>query len=829
MRHSHLQSRQYIVKSLADMIPRYFTNISHICKFMSVPELRTDDFEYIRVNGFRLSGNRIVDEEQIKKSLRAIVDAIGKSGIFGIESRYGKINIYIGCRLDRRDIVCSALSSNLDNFKYRYLSKSENHFENLPSMTTVQGTLLGQFNWEAFCRSLRSVDGFIGIIIKQIDDEAVNSQLKGIADLESLLSSYKYKAGLGMSGVSQRNDNPNTFVINAMSFVDFYKKQLSEMRSDKVYFTSVCCFAENHQNADKIASKLCGAFLPDENSLKFVRPLNTVDLDKSFFEFSEYYLPCLKEFNEQIELKLPLFANSLCSVQSLTTLSKLLPLPMDEFPGYYIEKGTRTGDSYDEFDLKPHSSVSSTGTVIGTIEKTGEKEILNLNNLREHCLIVGSSGSGKSTTIKNLAKSANDLGVVMTFFEPIKNEFSSLPALGVPSKIYSSGHSGNKLSFNPFIPEELTNIRDHIRQMVVAITAASDNESPIPEALQMLMLHLYAHHGWKPDDIVFASDRRTFPNFKELYNEIQPYFNGTDLYSGEVRTNVKSALTVRLNAIKDFDFVNGENKLPTEHILSSNAIIQFDGLTHTADKCFLANILLTSFNEYIRSQDTSEQLKRLLIIDEAHNFFKRESHIASAKTSSLNEVSKFFSTLLAEVRSYGVGIIVSDQSPSCLDKSVIANTAIKIAHALEDAADIGEISSALGLSDYQKKLYHSLSPGEAIVSVRGSRNVVKVKIKMPDIKNQVFGMCRFCNCSNHCIQETALNFLNTLPSKYYAAALKRNIADKTKINDICNEVFKRCGAIKDDCKKCLLGMIVEQIEGMKYREYINSTINELLK
>ena len=72
-------------------------------------------------------------------------------------------------------------------------------------------------------------------------------------------------------------------------------------------------------------------------------------------------------------------------------------------------------------------------------------------------------------------------------------------------------------------------------------------------------------------------------------------------------------------------------------------------------------------------------LSHVTVLEEAHNLLKRTSTEQSSDSSNLLGKSvEMLSNAIAEMRTYGEGFIIADQSPALLDMSVIRNTNTKI-------------------------------------------------------------------------------------------------------------------------------------------------------
>jgi DNA helicase HerA-like ATPase len=103
----------------------------------------------------------------------------------------------------------------------------------------------------------------------------------------------------------------------------------------------------------------------------------------------------------------------------------------------------------------------------------------------------------------------------------------------------------------------------------------------------------------------------------------------------------------------------------------------------------------------------------MLVIDEAHNIFYNENPLT---------------TLIAEVRKWGIGFIIITQAPSMLSPVIIKNTNTKIIHTLKTSSDINTVVSAAILKKEHIKIVSSLKPGEALLVIPELAEPILVKI-----------------------------------------------------------------------------------------------------
>jgi hypothetical protein len=87
---------------------------------------------------------------------------------------------------------------------------------------------------------------------------------------------------------------------------------------------------------------------------------------------------------------------------------------------------------------------------------------------------------------------------------------------------------------------------------------------------------------------------------------------------------------------------------------------------------------------------------------------------------------------IAEMRTYGEGFIIADQSPSMLDRSAISNTNTKIIMTLPNKDDRDIAAGSTSLTDQQKNEVSRLKTGVAVVFQKGWEEAVLCKIDRCD-------------------------------------------------------------------------------------------------
>ena len=107
----------------------------------------------------------------------------------------------------------------------------------------------------------------------------------------------------------------------------------------------------------------------------------------------------------------------------------------------------------------------------------------------------------------------------------------------------------------------------------------------------------------------------------------------------------------------------------------------------------------------------------LIVVEEAHNVLDRalEERRPGDESNAGRTLLRCIDRLLQEGRELEIGVMVVDQSPVRLARSVISNTGTKIIMRLEDGQEMEEIGRAIGLDEASWKKLGFLQQGEALV------------------------------------------------------------------------------------------------------------------
>jgi hypothetical protein len=124
------------------------------------------------------------------------------------------------------------------------------------------------------------------------------------------------------------------------------------------------------------------------------------------------------------------------------------------------------------------------------------------------------------------------------------------------------------------------------------------------------------------------------------------------------------------------------------------------------------------------------ELKHLLVIEEAHRLLR---NIETERTSEnlgnpKGKAVEHFTNIVAEMRSYGQGVIIAEQIPTKLAPDVIKNTSNKIIHRLVSADDQLGVANTIGVAPQAAVQLGTLETGYAFCHKEGMALPVFVRV-----------------------------------------------------------------------------------------------------
>jgi DNA helicase HerA-like ATPase len=436
-----------------------------------------------------------------------------------------------------------------------------------------------------------------------------------------------------------------------------------------------------------------------------------------------------------------MYVHKFATVLNSERLGVLCNLPTREFHGYYV-------DRFVEFDAHDRLiGTRSAPIAIGEIKVAGTDALpadngyaVEKNDLTRHALIVGITGGGKTNTSKSILSTlwAKEK-VPFLVIESAKREYWELRNIkGFEDlTIFTLGDESTRTAvpyrINPFEANPGVSLQTHIDYLLAAFKAAFDLYPPAPYILEQAVYEVYADRGWDTVENTNRYGLTRYPTLSDLYDKIEVVVDRLG-YHAEVKSNVKAALSARIYSLMiggKGTMLDTATSVPIERLLSSPVVLELEDLGDDETKSFVIGVLLVQLYEHRKSQMTSgsKTLSHILLVEEAHRLLKNVPETGEGGNTRARAV-EFFCNMLAEIRTYGQGIIIADQIPTKLAPDTIKNTNLKIVHRTVAQDDRETIGGAMNMSEAQIEYLSSLKRGYAAVYAEGDNRPKLVKMPL---------------------------------------------------------------------------------------------------
>ncbi|MET1160241.1 MAG: DUF87 domain-containing protein [Thermoprotei archaeon] len=330
-----------------------------------------------------------------------------------------------------------------------------------------------------------------------------------------------------------------------------------------------------------------------------------------------------------------------------------------------------------EVVLEKNSKQIIIGEVVNPVN--GYKSIgIDIDNLFEHILVIGSTGSGKTYTVSRIITRAYETnGINAIVFDwhgeyyRLLRKYNYYTPYDLPVNVFSSDKYlslevlSDVLELTPpqtYVLERI--LREHSIETLYELVNVLENS--IDES------------SWMRESR-YALLRKLYPLIREKYLRI---FGGKD-----------KDLGVRKNGINVIDL----------SVISDNSI-----------RRVYASLVLKHL--FLEAVSTKSPLNTLVVLEEAQNYVSRESPL------------RLIRSMLAEVRKFRIGLIIVSQSPSLLAEDVMVNTNTKIIHSMKSHRDLEVVSKILYSPEEIQRVIPYLGVGEAILYTRNLKKPIIIKI-----------------------------------------------------------------------------------------------------
>jgi len=475
----------------------------------------------------------------------------------------------------------------------------------------------------------------------------------------------------------------------------------------------------------------------------------------------------------------PIFPKALASYVTSEELSVLASIPTESIPGFEIKKMPAlalTDTNNGEYVL---GNITDHGNTIPDAYISFSKKDLN-----KHLFVCGLTGSGKTTTVKNILKNLAQDSIPFLVLESAKRDYRQLLAdeSFKNMNVFTIGDATvSPIRLNPFYVQNGVHPLVHIDYLKAIFNASFALYGPMPHIIEKCLHRIYVKKGWnltngkhphfmningevdeskynKPEHFYF------YPTLADLKSEVEFYINNEMDYKGELRDNIKTAILARIESLcvgskglmfNTFDFYS------LDILLKQPTVFEMENLADDDDKAFFVGLILVLISEYRQKDNPAINpgkkdagLQHFLVIEEAHRLLKnvnteRNSEMIGNPKGKAVEV---FCNVIAEMRSLGQGVAVVEQIPSKISPDVIKNSSMKIVHRLVSKDDQSLLAGSLGINDDEALYLNRLTTGHALCYKEGMAKPLECAVNtnfssLAQSDNKIFKMMQQRNSS----------------------------------------------------------------------------------
>lgn len=422
-----------------------------------------------------------------------------------------------------------------------------------------------------------------------------------------------------------------------------------------------------------------------------------------------------------------------------------LGLPRSAVPGLPVIEHAEFGKEVNTYQLfeneagnRPEDRVT-----LGRVFDMGliTDKIVELNNksLNMHTFITGSTGSGKSNTVYQILMELRQDRVPFLVIEPAKGEYKDVFGHLPDVNVFSTNPNVAKLiNINPFKFPHSIHVLEHIDGLVEIFSVCWPMYDAMPAFFKDAILKAYEAVGWDLGSSTFEGDNLEYPDFDILAEQLDKLITNSD-YAAEIKSNYRGALLTRVKslAVGLNKYIFTEEQTPYERLFDENCILDISRVKSSETKALLMGLMVYILNEYREDQKTENNtgLRHVTVLEEAHNLLRNTS---SGESELIGKSVEMITNTIAEIRTYGEGFIIVDQSPSSVDIAAIKNTNTKIVLRTPEANDREAVGRSMGLSVAQVNEIAKLPSGVAVVYQNNWISPVLTLVDKAKVKEETY-------------------------------------------------------------------------------------------
>lgn len=555
-------------------------------------------------------------------------------------------------------------------------------------------------------------------------------------------------------GMSLQIQTENKTVKNLLGKIDQQLERLDGCESFGAFNCAAYVLAANQELSVRVAGNYSALMRGEDTSVQaaFInswdkRYLSASRDKREEMHYLQQYLKCYMHpkfySGEQKSFGDKLFVTP-ASIIHGKEIAVQLGLPKKSIPGLSVVHMTPFGRNM--------SKVSGSAQLrLGELYHMGKPDeqavAVDVQSLAAHTFITGSTGAGKSNAIYTLLTELRRQKVNFLVIEPAKGEYKQIFGGLADVSVYGTNEKkAPLLRIDPFSFPEDIHVLEHIDRLIEIFNVCWPMYAAMPAVLKEAVERAYRIAGW---DMVGSVCRHQdcfgaplYPTFADVENAIVEVVQSS-YYSADNKGDYMGALCTRVHSLTNgiYGQIFTADELSFAELFDRNVIVDLSRCSSMETKALLMGILVMKLQEYRMSANEGGNipLQHVTVLEEAHHLLKRTGFEQGMETANLVGKSvEMLANAIAEMRTYGEGFIIADQSPGLMDMSVIRNTNTKLILRLPDYSDRELVGRAAALNDEQIGELARLETGVAAIYQNNWNEAVLCKIDQAELGGQGF-------------------------------------------------------------------------------------------
>jgi len=322
--------------------------------------------------------------------------------------------------------------------------------------------------------------------------------------------------------------------------------------------------------------------------------------------------------------------------------------------------------------------------------------LIKSGRLKEHILVAGRSGSGKTNLTFVLMRGIMNHGIKVLALD-WKRGYRDLLTRRKDLLVYTLGRDVSPFRFNPLIPPPGCEPHVWIKLIVDVIASAYLGGEGVISLLVGGLDHLFREMG------IFDGTQTRWPTI----NDLLAWLRTTKLKGRAALWKASAERILLAMTYAEFGAVlNTQDNSHVQELLNHNVVLEMDGLSSNSDRKMFSEALTLYLYRFRLAQGPRDKLTNLIVLEEAHNLLLAKQ---------LGTQESMLESSIRMIRQYGLGYVFVDQSASLLSKVAFANSYATIALSQKLRSDIQAMGTAMNLTDEQKQALSTLPIGTAVV------------------------------------------------------------------------------------------------------------------